>query len=66
MGLVAILTGVLWFCFHMLFILSGCLCAERIIANVGGGGKVCVCLVTLGVSAATSVGIKWHHVGKNT
>lgn len=27
---------------------------------------VCVCLVTLGVNAATTVGIKWHHVGRNT
>lgn len=38
---------------------------ERITANVPIK-CVCVCLVTLGVNAATTVGIKWHHVGRNT
>lgn len=61
------LTGVLRFASLSLlpFLFSLGVCVDRIIANVSKK-CVCVCLVTLGVNAATTVGIKWHHVGKNT
>lgn len=61
-GLVEILTGVLWFASNA-FILSVCLCGAYHSKCLE---SVCVCLVTLGANAVTSVGIKWHHVGKNT